>query len=95
MKKVHMYIDQIHEELEGARHYAEKYIEYISEKPQWARMYSEMASAELTHADYVRTMAQEFINGLNWMPEECSEKWEHTQKVYADETALVKMMLSR
>lgn len=95
MKMIERYIDSLHEELNGAVEYAEYYIIYKNAHPQWARMYKEMAESELTHADYVRTMAQEFIDGLSWAPEEDHDKWHHAIDTYGAMVAKARAMLTK
>ena len=52
MKMIERYIESLCEELDGAVEYAEYYIIYKTARPQWARMYKEMAESELQHADH-------------------------------------------
>ena len=95
MTKIDRYIETINEELDGAKMYAEFFIEYQKKNPNWSRMFSEMATQELTHAEYIKTMAEEFAEGLPWMPEEAKDKWEHCMRHYGEKVAVVKLMLSK
>lgn len=92
--KINHYMEMIHDEMCGAKEYALKYIEYKSKKSDWARMYMEMAEAELTHADYLSQMAQEYFDELAWKSEDQKIEWEHCKAKTAEKTALVKMILS-
>ena len=95
MKMIERYIESLCEELDGAVEYAEYYIIYKTARPQWARMYKEMAESELQHADHIRTMAQEFIDGLTWAPESDHELWKHTIDKYGDMVSKARTMLSK
>lgn len=98
MRSIHMYIDHINEELEGAREYAEKYIDFKA-RGHTARSnsYKSMAQDELRHAGMVYEFAaqdMEAIERIYTIPEELQEAWEHFGKHYADCTAKIKMMLA-
>lgn len=95
MKRVDMYLDKIKDELDGAMDYAEKYISYKTDKPQWSRMYGEMATDELKHAEYAKSIAQQYIDGLAWAPEEVMDQWNHCVAHYGEKVALIKLMLSK
>lgn len=95
MKKIKRYICAIKDELEGAMEYAEKYICYKQTKPQWAKMYADMAAAELTHAHNLHTMGTEAMTELSWIPEKDKECWEHCIAKMAEKEAMVKLMLSK
>ena len=88
------YMEAIHDEMCGAKEYALKYIEYKTSKSDWARMYEEMAEAELKHAEYLKQMAQEYFDGLAWKSEESKIEWEHCKAKMVEKAALVKMILS-
>ena len=92
--KIKHYMEAIHDEMCGAKEYALKYIEYKTSKSDWARMYEEMAEAELKHADYLSQMAQEYFDDLAWKSEDSKIEWEHCKNKMTEKTALVKMILS-
>lgn len=92
--KIKHYMEMIHDEMCGAKEYALKYVEYKNSKPNWARMYDEMAEAELKHADYLSQMAQEYFDDLAWKSEDSKIEWEHCKNKMTEKTALVKMILS-
>lgn len=83
------------DELEGAQKYAEKYIYYANSKPEWAKMYSEMAKQELHHADMLHKIYQEAYDDMRWVSEEDAEMWEKCIDHKAEVTALVELMLSK
>lgn len=95
MKKVDNYRNHIMEELDGAMEYAENYVVYKNTHPQWAQMYHEMASQELTHADYLRKIAQEAMNDISYIPEEDAERWKECQRNHAEKAGIIKFMLSK
>ena len=95
MKKIHKMIKCIKEELEGAEMYAEKYIIYKTSKPEWSRMYAEMATDELDHAESLHEMGDEWMKTLSYIPEEDKEYWEHCGAKLAERTAQVKLLLTK
>lgn len=97
MKPIEKMIDRIDDELEGAKKYAEMYIE---EKAKGniarANAYKEMSHDELKHASYIHDFATkdvESIGAVFTIPEEADEKWEHAHKHYADCVGRIKHML--
>lgn len=95
MRIIHMYVDLIDEELDGAKEYAERYLEYKQSKPQWSKMCAEMASDELKHAEYIREIGQQTIDGLSWVPEDTSDAWNSCVRHFGERSALVRLMLSK
>lgn len=87
------WVEHIMEELEGACHYAKRYIHFKPVKSQWASMYHEMAEAELQHAKFLMGMAREYKDSLSWLSEADKTCFEHCEGEYAEKTALVKLML--
>ena len=95
MKKVERMRDCLKEELDGAQKYAEKYIYFANTKPEWAKMYSEMARQELKHADMLHTIYQQAFDDMRWVSDEDREMWEKCIDHKAEVTALVELMLSK
>ena len=95
MQMLQHYVDSICEELESALSYAEFYIIFKNSKPAWSKMYKDMASTELVHADYLRTMAQEFADGLSWLSERDTDCWMCVLSKQAEVENQVKIMLSK
>lgn len=95
MKKVKKYIHDIHDELHGANEYAENYIIYKETRPSWSRMYEEMARAELQHAENLKTMGQEFIDGMSYIHADCADEWDDCIRHFSEKAALVRLMLSK
>jgi hypothetical protein len=91
-------IHHIDEELEGAKDYAEKYIEWRAKGDMIrANKYKDMASDELRHASYVYEFAvqdADKITKIYTLPEETEEMWKKSKKHYAECMAKIKMMLA-
>lgn len=97
MRKIKEYVDHLKEEVEGAKEYAEKYIECKAKgNTQRANRYKEMASDELKHATYIHewaVMEVEEISRVYKPPVDMMEKWEHEHKKFVEEVALIKKIL--
>jgi hypothetical protein len=98
MRSIKKYVEHIEEELEGAKDYAEKYVEAkAAGNTMWAGQFKDMAQDELRHAGVVHSHAVEEIEKLNKVykpPVEMLEKWEHAHKEYVEKAAWIKQMLS-
>jgi hypothetical protein len=97
MKKIKDYVEHIKDEVEGAKEYAEKYVECKAKGDMHsANRYKEMAMDELKHANYIHEWAVKDIEELSevytppvWM----LEKWEHEHKEYVENAAMVRQIL--
>jgi hypothetical protein len=98
MKLVKNYIEHLCEEVEGAKDYAEKYIECRAKgESTRASKYREMASDELSHAASVRDMAYQDIKRISEMmviPMDIEDEWDKAAKHCEEQIALVKQMLA-
>lgn len=98
MKMVHKIIEHINEELEGAKEYAERYIECRAKgNSSRAAKYKEMANDELRHAGYIYDFAVQDVTDIKKvypMPVEADDAWNHATKHYAECVAMVKHMLT-
>ena len=98
MKIIDKSIDAIEEELEGAKEYTEKYIEFKARgNMARANKYKEMAHDELKHAEYIRDFAIQEVDELRavyQMPVEVEEKWAHSLKHFMECMGTVRQMLS-
>lgn len=98
MTKIKKLADHIKEELEGAKEYAECYIEKkAANNSAWANRFKEMANDELTHAMYLHELVVEEIEKLKTVytpPTEMMEKWEKDHKEYVEKAAWIKTMLA-
>lgn len=98
MTKIKHYVEQLDEEICGAKDYAEKYIEAKSKgNSGWANKYKEMANDELKHATYIHDIATQEIDELNkvFQPTvEMQEKWDKSHKEYVEKVAWIRQMLA-
>lgn len=98
MKRIADLVAQIDDELEGAKCYAEAYLDKkASGESQWAARYREMANDELNHADYIHELAMAEIEKLKAVytpPVEMEEKWTVSHKKYIERAAWIKQMLA-
>lgn len=99
MTKIKKYVEQIDEEICGAKEYAEKSLEYkaMGNSERYAK-YRQMATDELNHAMIVHDIAVQDIEQLKAVypeiPSEMMEEWEKSHKHYVEKVAWVKQMLS-
>lgn len=98
MRIIKNYVDKIDEEIEGAKDYAEKYVEYKAKDDMTtANKYKEMANDELKHAMYEHEWAVreiEKISHIYTAPEDMLEKWEKAHKEYVEKVSWIRQMLS-
>lgn len=95
MKK---YASEICEELEGAKSYAECYVDCkVRGNSNSATKFKEMATDELKHASYIHAMAAHCIEEMEKaisIPENISFEWQECNSEYACKAACVKQMLT-
>lgn len=98
MTKIKKYVEAINEELEGAKNYAEMYVELKAKgESSWANKYKEMAQDELKHAMYIHDKATADITELSKVytpPVEMQNEWDESHKIYVEKTAWIKQMLA-
>ena len=98
MKLIEKMIDAIEEELEGAKNYAEKYLENKARgNMQRATAFKEMASDELRHASHIYDFSVQDISHIKdvyTLPVEVEEKWDHARKHYTECVGWIKQMLA-
>lgn len=98
MKIIKDYVEHINDEIDGAKEYAEKYIECkVKGNTANANRYKEMANDELKHAMYIHEWAVAEISQIEKIytaPVEMIEKWEKAHKEYVEKTAWIRQMLS-
>lgn len=98
MRAIKKYVEAIDEEIEGAKEYAEKYVECKAKGDMSkANRYKEMASDELKHAMYQHEWAVveiEEIGKVFTAPADMMEKWEKAHKEYVEKVAWIKQMLA-
>lgn len=98
MKRIADLVDQIDEEIEGAKTYAECYLDRKARNDsQWATRYKEMANDELKHATWIHDLAVEEIETLQrvYTPTtEMQEAWDKSHARYVEKVAWIKQMLA-
>ena len=98
MRHIKKYVTDIDEEIEGAKDYAEKYVECKAMGDmEKASRYKEMANDELKHAMYIHGWAVAAITEISKIytaPVEMQEAWEKSHKKYVEQVAWIKQMLS-
>lgn len=97
MTKIKRYIEEINEELESAKDYAEQYVEYKAKSNSyWATRFKEMVMDELKHAEYIHDLAVSEIEEIKTVympPVEMQEKWDKCHAKYVEKIAWIKQML--
>lgn len=98
MRLIDKMLEQLEEEVEGARDYAEKYVECKARgNMNRANRYKEMAHDELKHATFLKEMDIADIDELKKvypMTDEEQSLWEHGHKHVNDQMAMVMHILS-
>lgn len=98
MTKIKKLADEISEELDSAKEYAENHLMYKAKgNDEWSKRFFEMANDELKHADYLHDLAVEEIDELRKVytpPQEMLEKWDADHKKYVEKAAWIKQMLA-
>lgn len=98
MKMIADLITNMDEEIEDAKTYAEKYLEYKAMgNGGWANKYREMSNDELKHTTYIHDKIVEDLGMLKQVytpPEDMMEKWEKSHKKYVEKVAWIKQMLA-
>lgn len=98
MKKIQKLVEQIKEELEGAKEYAETYLDLKARgQTAWAGKCKSMAEDEIRHSQIAHDYAVEEIAILSKVytpPVDMEEKWKTAHKEYVEKTAWIKQMLS-
>jgi Na+-translocating ferredoxin:NAD+ oxidoreductase RnfC subunit len=98
MKLIDKMLEQLEDEVEGARDYAEKYVECKARgNMSRANRYKEMAHDELKHATFLKEMDIADIDELKKvypMTDEEQSLWEHGHKHVNDQMAMVMHVLS-
>ena len=98
MTKIKKLADEISEELDSAKEYAENHLMYKAKgNDEWSKRFFEMANDELKHADYLHDLAVAEIDELRKVytpPQEMLEKWDADHKKYVEKAAWIKQMLA-
>lgn len=98
MKKIKELVDLLDEELDGAKTYAEKHVEYKADKNnKWAIKFQTMAETELEHAMAIHELVVEEINKVKEVytpPQDMLDKWDKEHKEYIEKVSWIKTMLT-
>lgn len=98
MRMIKDFVEHLDEEIEGAKEYAEKYVEYKAKgNMSRANKYKEMANDELKHTGYIHDMALQEIEELKKVytaPVDMQEKWNKAHAEYVEKVAWIKQMLT-
>ena len=97
MTKIKKYVDEIKEELEGAKHYIETALEYkaMGNTERYTK-YKEMSIQELGHAMNIHEFAVQDIQRLKTVypevPQKMMESWEKAHVDFVEKSAWIKQM---
>ena len=97
MTKIKKYVEDIAEELDGAKHYMETALEYkaAGNNTRYTK-YKEMSIQELGHAMNLHEFAVQDIEQLKTVypniPQEMMDKWQHAHVDYVEKAAWIKQM---
>lgn len=98
MTKIKKLAEHMFDELDGAKDYAEHYVEKKAKgDSSWANRYKEMTQDELKHAMYIHELLVTEIDIISkvYTPSvECKESWDKYNKCYVEQASLVKQMLT-
>jgi len=98
MTRIKKLADEMSDELDSAKEYAEEYLTFKAKNNStWASRYKEMATDELKHAGYIHERAMSEIDELRNVytpPQEMLEKWNSDHKKYIERAAWIKQMLA-
>lgn len=101
MKQIQKYVDEIAEELDSAKEYMEKALEYkakgsIGDNMTRYNTYKTMSMQELEHASKLHEMAVQDIEQLKTVypdvPQKMMDEWEHSHKGFVEKTAWIRQM---
>lgn len=97
MKAIKEIVEDIRDELDGAKHYAEKAVKMRDTDMTAATTYAEMSRQELTHVDKLHNMAVKLINEQRASgvtpPASMQAVWDWEHEKMIDYVARVKALL--
>ena len=98
MERIKDLADEIMDELDSAKEYAEEYLMFkAKDDGTWANRYREMAQDELKHAGYLHERVVDEIDLLQKTytpPQDMMDKWNADHKKYIEKAAWIKQMLA-
>jgi rubrerythrin len=96
MKIIEMLVDDIDEELEGAKHYAKKALKYKDENPALAKMFFDMSGDEMKHMhmlhDEVVKIIEEHKRTKGEPPAAMLAVWDYVHKKHIKEANEVRIL---
>ena len=97
MTKIKKYVEDIAEELDGAKNYIETALEYkVAGDTNRYNKYKEMSVQELGHAMALHEMAAQDIQKLKSVypdvPQEMMDKWDRSHVKYVEKAAWIRQM---
>ena len=97
MNKIKKYVEDIAEELDGAKHYMESALEYkAAGNADRYNRYKEMSVQELGHAMSLHDFAVQDIEKLKSVypdvPQNMQDKWDKAHVEFVEKTAWIKQM---
>ena len=99
MTKIKKYVDDIKDELDGAKHYIETALEYkaMGDSDRYSG-YKAMSQAEIEHANRLHQYAVQDIEKLKAVypdiPPDMMDKWDKAHVDFVEKTAWIKQMQS-
>lgn len=99
MNKIKKYAEHISDELDGAKEYIEKALDYkLRGDSIRYNKYKEMSMQELGHASAIHEFAVQDIDNLQKVfpevPQEMLDKWEHSHNEFVERAAWIRQMQS-
>jgi len=99
MNKIKRYAEEIDEELDGAKKYIEKALDYkVRGDSQRYTKYKEMSAQELAHANALHEFAVQDIEELEKVfqdiPQKMVDEWEHSHNLFVEKAAWIRQMHS-
>ena len=98
MTKIKKYVEEIAEELHGAKHYIEVALEYKATDSTRYAKYKELSMQELNHAMVLHEFCVQDIEKLKIVypdiPQKMMDKWNKAHAEYVEKTAWIKQMQS-
>lgn len=97
MKKIKELVDNIHEEIDGAHHYASLAIDHKDADRHLSDMYADMASQEMGHAkkmyDEIVSYTDEYLKTGQEVPVSMQAVWDWEKQKIADGMMKTQVML--
>jgi len=87
------YMRSICDEADGALDYAQKSVRFSSTRPEFGKMYREMALDELKHARYLREIGQTMMNEEKNPSYETEKSWLRCIRHLVEQETAVTMLL--